>query len=136
MSGSTSDLKRDVVYYALSLDVGKSIEDIVHVTGFSYASVSKQLFLLKRAGKAGFNPDTNCYFKLPQAQVVVNGVEIQSFERPAGTSVFKYRDEAAMWERVRLLKRMRSRIIDEYHPLLDAVIADYEWMLRKEDEDE
>lgn len=136
MSGSVGELKRDTIYHALSLEVGKTVEDIVHVTGFSYASVSKQLFLLKKEGKVGFNPDTTCYFKLPQAQVVVNGVEIQSFERPAGTSVFKYRDEAAMWERVRLLKRMRERIIDDYHPLLDAVIADYEWMLRKDDDDD
>lgn len=44
---------------------------------------------------------------------------------------------AVLWHRVALLKRMRDRTIEEYHPLLNAVINDYELFLReKEDNDE
>lgn len=131
-----SSLKRDTVFYALSDTEGRRIEDLCHITGFSYASIAQQLRHLKKDGKVGFNPDTNQYFRASKAQVFVNGVEIQSYERPAGTSVFKYRDEAAMWERVAAIKRMKLRLIEDFHPLLDAIVADYEWMLRKDEDDD
>lgn len=44
---------------------------------------------------------------------------------------------ATLWHRVALLRRMRDRTIEEYHPLLNAVINDYELFLReKEDNDD
>lgn len=43
---------------------------------------------------------------------------------------------AAMWHRVAMLRRMRDRTIEEYHPLLNAVIRDYEFFLREKDENE
>lgn len=43
---------------------------------------------------------------------------------------------AAMWHRVAMLKRMRERTIEEYHPLLTAVIRDYEVFLRQKEDDE
>lgn len=41
---------------------------------------------------------------------------------------------AALWHRVSMLKRMRERTMDDYHPLLDAVIKDYVTYLRSEEE--
>lgn len=41
-------------------------------------------------------------------------------------STFHQQNYAAMAHRVVLLKKMRDRLIEEYHPLLNAVIADYE----------
>lgn len=43
---------------------------------------------------------------------------------------------AALWHRVSMLRRMRERTMDDYHPLLDAVIKDYVTYLRSEEEDE
>jgi hypothetical protein len=34
------------------------------------------------------------------------------------------------WNRVIVLKRIRDRLMEEYHPVLNAVIADYESMLK------
>lgn len=133
--------KREAVYSALSEIDGLRVSEIVRVTGLDSATVSRQLLVLQKENKVyRENPlgkfDTNTYYRYPPPKIVVNDVEIQSYERPAGTSVFKYRDESAMWDRVALLKKMRARIIEEYHPLLDAVIADYEWMLRKDQDDD
>lgn len=38
------------------------------------------------------------------------------------------------WNRVYALKRIKQRLIHEYHPVLDAVVADYEHMLRLPEE--
>lgn len=141
MTSSYYVSRRTAVLNVLSEVHGLRVSQIANVTGLDSATVSRQLLVLQKEKKVyRDNPlgkfDTNLYFRYPPPSVVVNDVEIQSHERPAGTSVFKYRDEGAMWERVAGLKRMRARLIDEYHPLLDAVIADYEWMLRRDDDDD
>lgn len=133
--------KRDTVLNSLSETDGLRVSEIVRITGLDSATVSRQLLVLQKENKVWRENiegkfDTNIYFRYPPPKIVVNDVEIQSYARPAGTSVFKYRDEAALWERVALIKRMKSRLIEEYHPLLDAVIADYELFLRKDDDDD
>ena len=39
-------------------------------------------------------------------------------------------DVGIMWHRLALLKRLRERLIQDHHYLLDAVILDYERSLR------
>ena len=38
------------------------------------------------------------------------------------------------WNRIIVLRRLRDRLMEEYHPVLNAVIADYERMLKPTEE--
>lgn len=47
-----------------------------------------------------------------------------------------FADESKLWHRVTMLKRMRDKLIEEHHPLLNLVIADYEEFLRMRENDD
>lgn len=51
-------------------------------------------------------------------------------------TILETKNIAAMWHRVAMLRRMRDKTIEEYHPLLNAVIRDYEIFLRTEENDD
>lgn len=50
-------------------------------------------------------------------------------EKAHPASTFNKQDTESVKHRVVMLKRMRDRLIEEYHPLLNAVITDYESFL-------
>lgn len=52
----------------------------------------------------------------------------ETFGTPINAPFFQLNGQVG-WNRVFALKRMKARLIDDFHPLIDLVIADYEYIL-------
>lgn len=121
-------LQNDILL-ALSATEGSYTYQVVARTKLNSKQVSRALSKMTQAGDIYRQVATNgayLYF------LHITSTYPQLAKPP---SILENVDKEAMWHRVAMLRRMRDRTIEEYHPLLNAVIRDYEIFLRRNDED-
>lgn len=116
---------------ALKADKGSTPYQIAARTGLPSSVVSRNLskmFLDGEIDRVEAGNAALSYFEyfLKKGPDPIPGV-------PEG-SVLNRKDDDAVRHRVTMLKKMRDRLIEEYHPLLNAVISDYEWFLKPQNE--
>ena len=68
---------------------------------------------------------------MPQARVSTSGRPLakETLALPLDVPFMTINHQVG-WNRVIVLKRIRDRLMEEYHPVLNAVIGDYEQMLK------
>lgn len=119
---------QQAILMALRADVGTYAYKVAEKSGFSRKVISRKLSGMALEGKIRRESDGNgaylYYLKSDSPPI---------FAKPA-RSTLDTQTIAALWHRVAMLRRMRERTIADYHPLLDAVIKDYETFLRREED--
>lgn len=116
---------------ALRADQGSYSYQVATKSGLEKRKVSRKLGRMVKEGLIARGEDGNgsfLYFLKSEIPL-----ETQNMERLRN---FDADNNAALWHRVSLLKRMRERTIEDYHPLLDAVIKDYVSYLRSVEDDD
>lgn len=109
---------------------GSCAFDIGAASEMSQTMVSKILYNLVSLGvvlkvkEKGI--DRVFRYVLANASMVVAGEQTQWKHQTAKLLVTNAGD---MWHRLSMLKKLRDRLIEDHHPLLNAVIADYEYAL-------
>lgn len=122
---------KQAILLALRLEEGSYTYQIVARTKLNSKQVSRRLSQMAQNSEIVRKADENgTYLYLLKAPLPPTSL--------AKTKTSLENEQiATLWHRVALLRRMRDRTIEEYHPLLNAVINDYELFLReKEDNDD
>lgn len=137
MAGYTRHQVKSVrtrILLALDPDVGLSSYQVADKVGVNRKTVSRALSNLVKLGSAFNRPSPAghaSYFLNPKAKVIRNTAIVE--KRPEN-ELLAVASASVFWDRIARLRRMKERVIEEYHPLLDVVIHDYEVSIRAMEE--
>lgn len=119
---------QQAILMALRADVGSYSYQVVARTGLERRLVSRKLSRMVINGEIGRMDDERGayqYYLKSEDQALTHHLQ--------KATTLDTQNIAAMWHRLSMLKRMREKIIEDFHPLLDAVIKDYETFLHREE---
>lgn len=118
------------VLAVLSATEGSFAHQVVSRTGIDAKQVNQCLSRLYQVGrvKRRREPDEILF------RYYLGGSEATHKAEPhvprSHVTVYDSMTDSAIMHKMSMLRKMRGRLIEEWHPLIDAVIQDYEWFLR------
>lgn len=120
---------------------GSYVFEIAAACGLEQRAVSKTLSNLVRVGsvikvKVEGVDRIFRYLMSPKTKLPSLRANVATVSFAEATQALLVVDQGGMWHRLAMLKRLREKLIEEHHPLLNAVIADYEFTLHAEDKED